>query len=146
MNYKGSCKTWFAFESAIIKLFELCNNKKPYNNYNFSSSRSLAYYVNINSVTEHIDNKKMAKIYKDYYNYLKIRKTKINELKILSDSESENYKIDKYYDKENDYSSNIHTESDSSSEEIISNINNSISDDENNSDRMIKIKEIRKAV
>lgn len=88
----------------------------------------------------------MAKIYKDYYNYLKIRKTKINELKILSNSESGNYKIDKYYEKENDYSSNIHTESDSSSEEIINNINNSISVDENNNDSKDKKKEIKKEV
>lgn len=65
MNYKGSCKTLFAFESAILKLIELYNNKNPYNNYNFSSSRAIAYYVNTNSVTELIDNKTMAKIYKD---------------------------------------------------------------------------------
>ena len=47
MNYKGACKTLLAFENAIKELIFLYENKKPYTDYNFSSSRALAYYVNI---------------------------------------------------------------------------------------------------
>ena len=38
INYHGACKSLYAFENAIIKLIELNENKKSYNDYNYSST------------------------------------------------------------------------------------------------------------
>ena len=84
---------------------------KYYKDYNFSSSRAIAYYVNTHEIDELIEHKTMSEISKNYHNYLKGKKELINELDILSDSDNLNFKNEKKIDQFNDYSSNFNNNS-----------------------------------
>ena len=75
-NYKGVCKTLFSFEGAIKKLILLYENKPKYKDYNFSSSRAIAHYINqneINGITS-----------EEFVNYGRIDKSDIH-FQIISD-------------------------------------------------------------
>lgn len=94
-------------------------NKQKYKDFNFSSSRAIAYYVNINDINNLLDYSALGNIYKDYREYLKNKKIQINELTILSDSDSDNFKYEKTINNNLDYSSNAISDSECSSSEIV---------------------------
>jgi len=111
MNYKGACKTLLAFENAIKKLIILFENKKEYNDYNYSASKALAYYINTHDIKELINNKAMKDIYINYKDYLKRKRMIIKELEILPDTDNENFLNEKNINTEIDYPSNYITNS-----------------------------------
>ena len=89
----------------------------------------------------------MKEIYINYLHYLKVKKLQINELEILSDTNSLNFKIESDINSSNDYSSNHNTNStDSSVKEEINlfenNSNNSNSSDDDGDKTIISKKVI----
>lgn len=57
--------------------------------------RAIAYYANTNEINSLILYSDLRDIYKDIRSYLTNKKIQINEISILSDSESENFKCEK---------------------------------------------------
>ena len=98
---KVHVKYLLAFESAIIKLIELFNTKEPYQEYNFPLSRAIAYYVSTYDINWLLSNDIINEIYKEYQEYLNVKRIKIKKL----DSENINFFYNKNI-KKNDYSSN----------------------------------------
>ena len=98
-----------AFENAIKKLIILFENKKEYNDYNYSASKARAYYINTHDIKELINNKAMKDIYINFKDYLKRKRMIIKELEILSDADDENFFNEKNVNTEIDYSSNYIT-------------------------------------
>ena len=107
------------FENAIKKLILIYENKNKYVDYNFSSSKAIAYYVNTHDINHLISNEDMKEIYKSYKGYLKRKQIIIKELEVLSDTDIENCYIENNINEQIDYSSNYNTNSSESSNEVI---------------------------
>lgn len=61
----------------ILSLINLYENKKPYEDYTFSKSRAIAYYITTHEINDLIENETRKEIMIDYKNYLKIKKIKL---------------------------------------------------------------------
>jgi len=100
IHYKGAYKTLIASENAINKLIKIFI-KKIYEDYNFSYSRAIAYYVSTHEIKKLANNKTMKDIYNEYKNYLKNKNIKLKELEYRPDLDEGLYKIEKNINTEN---------------------------------------------
>ena len=128
--YKGACKSLLAFENAILKLIQLYTDRNKYEDYNFSYSRAIAYFVSTHEINSLIDNNTMEIVYNDYKKYLSSKKIILKQMDYLSDSDDDYYKNEKCVNTQNDYSSNTEENSSDSILEL-----NELNNEEKNNSR-----------